>query len=77
MIEVRTSYSFTGSLDFDNAAHQAAGRVSDYGGCGFGSRDLGWVCKSEIEAERIKRALDKIGLTSTISRPNHPTPESK
>lgn len=74
MIEVRTSYTFNGSLDFDNAAHQAAGRVSDYGGCGLGSRDLGWICKSEIEAERIKRALDKIGLISTISSPQDQTP---
>lgn len=66
VIEVRTSYSFTGDFGFDSAAHQAAGRVSDFGGCGFGQRDLGWVCKSEIEAERIKRALDKIGLKSEL-----------
>jgi hypothetical protein len=68
MFEVRASYIFDGSFTHDDAAHAAAGRVSDYGGCGFGSRDLGWVCKSELEAERINRALNKIGIVSRISR---------
>jgi hypothetical protein len=63
MIEVRATYSFDGSFYRDEAATHAAGRVSDFSGCGFGQRDLGWVCRSEIEAERIKRALIKIGLT--------------
>lgn len=66
MIEVRTKYAWCGSSEMDEAAHNAAGRVSDFSGCGFGERDLGWVCKSEIEAERMKRALDKIGLRATI-----------
>lgn len=71
MIEVRARYSFDGSFYRDDAAHQAAGRVSDFSGSGFGERDLGWVCKSEIEAERIKRALIKIGLASTVTSQDH------
>lgn len=66
MIEVRARYSFNGTFEFDTAAYQAVGRISDFGGCGMGIRDLGWVCKSEIEAERIKRSLDKIGLVAQI-----------
>ncbi len=68
MIEVRTKYSFQGGFSFDHVAESAAGRVSDFSGCGFGERDLGWVCKSEFEAERIKRALDKVGLHAEIRR---------
>jgi hypothetical protein len=66
MIEVRTSYPFGGSFYRDDAAKHAAGRASDFSGCGLGERDLSWNCKSEFEAQRIKRALDKIGLVSTI-----------
>lgn len=65
--EVRASYEWNGSPSLDAAAHQAAGRVSDFSGCGFGQRDLGWVCKSELEAQRIKRALDKIGLRAALT----------
>jgi hypothetical protein len=66
MIEVRAKYSWGGSFYRDEAAHHAAGRVSDFAGCGFGERDLGWVCKSEFEAEKIRRALAKIGLSAEI-----------
>jgi hypothetical protein len=66
-MEVRTSYPFDGSFYRDDAATHAAGRVSDFSGCGLGQRDLGWNCKSDFEAQRIKRALDKIGLRSEIS----------
>lgn len=72
MIEVHASYTFDGSFYRDDAAIHAAGRASDFSGCGFGQRDMGWVCKSEFEAERIKRALSKIGLTCTVTRPNSP-----
>lgn len=68
MIEVRAKYSWNGSFEMDDAAHHAAGRISDFSGAGFGERDLGWVCKSEIEAERMKRALDKIGLRTEIRK---------
>lgn len=67
-MEVRASYVFNGSFEIDDAAHQAAGRLSDFSGAGFGARDLGWVCQSEIEAERIARALRKIGLPTEIRK---------
>lgn len=66
VIEVVTKYSFGGTFGMDDAANHAAGRVSDFSGCGFGERDLGWSCKSEFEAEKIKRGLAKIGMTATI-----------
>ena len=66
MPEVRTSYTWNGGFELDEAAHEAAGRASDFAGCGFGARDLGWVCGSDFEAEKIKRALDKIGLRAEI-----------
>ena len=68
MIEVRTKYTFQGGFSFDHIASQAAGRDADFSGVGMGERDLGWTCKSEIEAERIKRALDKVGLRGEIRR---------
>lgn len=67
MIEVRASYSFDGSFYRDDAAAHAAGRQPDFSGSGMGQRDLGWTCKSEFEAERIKRALTKIGLTTALA----------
>jgi len=67
-VQVRTSYTFNGSFEIDDAAHAAAGRVSDFSGAGFGMRDLGWRCESEIEAERIARALRKIGLMPEIRK---------
>ena len=65
-MEVFTRYTFNGSFEFDDAAERAAGRKTDFSGAGLGFRDLGWIVKSEIEAERIKRALDKIGLRAEI-----------
>lgn len=67
-MEVRTKYTFQSGFGFDQVAGQAAGRAPDFSGCGFGERDLGWTCKSEFEAERIKRALDKVGLRAEIVR---------
>lgn len=66
MIDVRATYPFDGSFYRDEAAAHAAGRPADFSGCGFGERDLGWSCKSEFEAERIKRGLTKIGLTVSV-----------
>lgn len=68
MIEVRTKYTFQGGFSFDHIAEQAAGRGPDFSGAGMGERDLGWTCKSEFEAERIKRALDKVGLRAEIHK---------
>lgn len=67
-MEVRTHYTFSESFYRDEAATHAAGRTPDFSGCGFGLRDLGWNCKSEFEAIKIKRALDKIGLQAFIHR---------
>ena len=67
-IEIRTSYSFQGGFSFDEIAKKAVGRDPDFSGCGFGQRDLGWVCQSDFEAERIKRALFKLGLRAEIEK---------
>lgn len=74
MIEVRASYAFDGSFYRDDAASHAAGRVSDFSGAGFGTRDLGWVCKSEFEAEKIRRSLEKIGLRATATQHDGKSP---
>jgi hypothetical protein len=66
MIEVRTKYDWNGVFHMDEAAHHAAGRVSDFSGAGFGERDLGWVCETEWEAQSMKRRLEKIGLRAEI-----------
>jgi hypothetical protein len=68
MVEVRATYPFNGSFYRDEAATHAVGRPADFSGCGMGERDLGWVCKSEFEALRIKRALGKIGLSAVVGR---------
>ena len=62
MPEVRLRYSYDETFHTDNVAHNAAGRVSDFSGAGFGERDLGWVCKSELEAQKIYRALKRAGF---------------
>jgi hypothetical protein len=69
-IEIRAAYSSDNWPAMDEIAHKAAGRVSDFGGMGLGFRDLGWVANSELEAEKIKRALDKIGLRAEIRNTN-------
>lgn len=63
---VHATYSFGGSFWMDEPAHAAAGKKSNYSGCGFGERDLGWTNLSEIEAQKIARALRRIGLTAEI-----------
>jgi hypothetical protein len=65
-MRVHATYSFGGSFWMDEPAHAAAGKMSDYSGCGFGERDLGWTNLSEIEAEKIFRALRRIGLSAQI-----------
>jgi hypothetical protein len=68
--EIVTSYIFNSSFHLDDAAAKAIGRVSDFSGAGIdGKRDLGWVAKSKFDANRMKRALDKIGLHATIREP--------
>jgi hypothetical protein len=67
-VQVRTSYVFNGSFEIDDVANHAAGRPCNFSGAGFGMRDLGWWCESEIETERIARSLRKIGLTPEIRK---------
>lgn len=64
MIEVRTSYDFDNFPAMDDVIHKAVGRLSDFSGSDFCGRDLGWLCSSEIEAQRIRRALRALGLVS-------------
>lgn len=68
-MRVHATYPFT-DVDamsaMDKAAMAAAEKSICYSGCGFGERDLGWTNLSEIEAERIARALRKIGLVAEI-----------
>ena len=65
-MRVHATYPWTGSFVMDDVARAAAGKESSYSGCGFGERDLGWANLSEIEAERIARALRKVGLVAEI-----------
>ena len=65
-IEVHSKYTFQGGFNLDGFAESAAGRKPDFSGYGFGERDLGWVCKTDWEAQKMKRALDKIGLRAEI-----------
>lgn len=60
--EIRTSYDLEHFPALDDVLEKVIGRPSDFAGAGFGRRDHGWVCHSEIEAERIKRAIKKLGL---------------
>jgi hypothetical protein len=66
MTEVLARYEWMGNFILDGVAHKAAGRVPDFSGCGLGDRDLGWVCKSEIETEKIKRGLQRAGFRVEI-----------
>ncbi len=68
-IEVTTTYDMNSFPAFDEAVNHAAGRASDFSGAGLGRRDMGWVCRSDLEAHKIARALEKIGLTAKVSSP--------
>lgn len=68
-MRVHATYPFTdvnAMTVMDRSARAAAQKEVCYSGCGFGERDLGWTHLSEIEAERIARAVRKIGLTAEI-----------
>lgn len=64
LFEVRARYDFANWPELDKAAHNAVGRVSDFAGAGAGTRDLGWVCRTEMEAHRILKALKGIGINA-------------
>lgn len=72
MIEVHVTYAWNGDFHLDDVAVRAAGRSQDFSGAGFGERDLGWECESELEAKRIKRDLKKVGLSAEICRESTP-----
>ena len=63
---MHATYPWTGSFVLDDVARSAAGKPTSYSGCGMGERDLGWTGLSEIEAQRIARALRKVGLSAAI-----------
>lgn len=65
-MRVHATYAWDGTFHRDDAARHAAGRPTNYSGCGMGERDLGWTHLSELEAERIARALRKIGMSAEI-----------
>lgn len=77
MYDVHTSYNLTGEpFDFspDEKAHKAVGRHSDFSGTWLEhpyQRDLGWGCKTKAEAQKIKRALQKIGMPATTNLVRH------
>lgn len=62
-IEVIVDYDAASWPAMDDAINAAAGRLSNFSGIGLGRRDHGWICASEIEAERILRSLRRIGLS--------------
>lgn len=72
-MEVRTSYTFLGSFQLDDVATKAVGRPADFSGAGMGSRDLGWIASSPLDAERMRRALNRVGLHATIRDGNRHT----
>jgi hypothetical protein len=67
--EVSTFYKFDGvSSDRDAAATKAVGREPEESGWGGGERDVGWICRTEGAANKIKTALEKIGMPVSIFR---------
>ncbi len=68
MFEVRASYDFANFPSMDDVFYKAAGRVSDFSGSDFCGRDHGWVCGSEIEAERLSRALRTVSQRVEVRR---------
>ena len=67
-IEVTATYTMTGYPELDAVADKVAGRPHDHSGTELSTRELGWTCANELEAERIKRALTKVGIAATKTR---------
>lgn len=65
---VRAYYAFSGDMShleiMDKAIFKAAGRPSDGSGCGLceGLRDHEWYCNTKLEAYRMMRRIEKLGL---------------
>jgi hypothetical protein len=62
MPAVTTVYDFANFPAMDDVIAKAVGRRQDFSGSDFAGRDMGWVCQSEIEVERVSRAIRKLGL---------------
>ena len=56
------------TFEKDAMAVVTVGRDSNYSGTDFTTRDIGWLCKTEDEAQRIATALRGIGLAVDVSR---------
>ena len=65
-VVVITQYDMSNWPAMDEVLEKAVGRVSNFAGAGSGVRDHGWVCQSEIETERVKRAIRRLGLAVTV-----------
>lgn len=63
---VHAVYPWDGSLTKDEVLRSAAGRRSSYSGVGFGQRDMGWWDLTEIEAQRIMRAIQRMRISAEI-----------
>ena len=67
--QVRASYSSENYPAMDSVAHAAAGRDSEWGEIGAtGRRDLGWIAPTEIDAQRMAKALQRAGLSVEVRR---------
>lgn len=66
MYRVTVTYDLSRMADLDDICVAAVGRHSDFSGCGFGLRDLGWDCPDEMSAHRIRKALGDIGLKAAV-----------
>jgi hypothetical protein len=64
--EVWAFYDAAQYPKLDEPIIKAAGRDVTDTGCGFGQRDLGWVCKSKGEALAIKAKLEKNGYQAKV-----------
>jgi hypothetical protein len=66
LAEVETAYDYSDYPDMDHVVRNAVGRDPDYAGTDFSTRDLGWVCETEAEVERVRRVLEGLGLRAKI-----------
>lgn len=65
-MRVRAWYASSLNEGLDEAIFKAAGRESDFSGGGINGRDHGWDGLSEIEAQRLVRAIRAIGVSAKI-----------
>ena len=65
-MRVRAWYGGFLNEGMDSAIFKAAGRASDFSGAGSWGRDHGWDDLSEIEAHRMVKAIQAIGVNAKI-----------